>query len=73
MPQVGFKPTIAVSERTKTVHALNCMAIMMGELFLMQLIYLFYATVPAFQTHFFLNLIKKDKVVSVLNYLSTMP
>jgi hypothetical protein len=45
---------------------------MMAERFLVQLIYLFYATVPVFQTHFFLNLIKRAKFVPVLNDLSTV-
>jgi hypothetical protein len=30
MPPVGFKPTILVLERAKTVHALDCMATVIG-------------------------------------------
>jgi hypothetical protein len=30
MPQVGFKPTITVFERAKTVHASDCAAIVIG-------------------------------------------
>jgi hypothetical protein len=31
MPRVGFEPTIPVFERAKTVHALDCAAIVIGE------------------------------------------
>jgi hypothetical protein len=31
MPQVGFEPTIAVSERAKTVHASDCAATVIGS------------------------------------------
>jgi hypothetical protein len=31
MPRVGFEPTIPVSEREKTVHALKRAATVMGE------------------------------------------
>jgi hypothetical protein len=30
MPRVGFEPTIPVFERAKTVHALDCVAIVIG-------------------------------------------
>jgi hypothetical protein len=30
MPQVGFEPTIPVFERAKTVHDLDCAAIVIG-------------------------------------------
>jgi hypothetical protein len=36
MLQVGFEPTIPVSERTKTVHALNCAATLIGRRFLLE-------------------------------------
>jgi beta-lactamase regulating signal transducer with metallopeptidase domain len=32
MPQMGFEPTIPVFERTKTVHALDCTATVIGIL-----------------------------------------
>jgi hypothetical protein len=31
MPQMGFEPTIPVSERPKTVSALDCVAAVIGE------------------------------------------
>jgi hypothetical protein len=31
MPRVGFKPTIPAFERTKTVHALDCEATVIGR------------------------------------------
>jgi hypothetical protein len=30
MPQVGFEPTIPVFERSKTIHALDCAANVIG-------------------------------------------
>jgi hypothetical protein len=32
MPRVGCEPTIAVFERTKTVHAVDCAATVTGSL-----------------------------------------
>jgi hypothetical protein len=31
MPEVGFEPTIPVIKREKTVHALDCVAIVIGD------------------------------------------
>jgi hypothetical protein len=40
MPLVAFEPTTAVFERTKTVHALDCEATVVGDLYVM------YANLP---------------------------
>jgi hypothetical protein len=44
MPLVGFEPTIPVSERAKTSHALDRAAIVIGYMYIMRYIFIYKAT-----------------------------